>query len=234
MLELTELEKRIGYAFSNKALLQRAVTHRSFSADHNERLEFLGDSVLGCTIGYELFKMDQHFSEGRLSRVRSNLVCEKALDEIAAEVKISDFLRLGSGELRSGGLTRPSIIADAMEAVFGAVFLDGGFEQAQKVILRLYRDILEDLPERMSKDAKTRLQELLQGNHLPLPVYRVLSAEGQANAKTFRCECFIEKFALRTIGEGTKRQSAEQNAAKAALEALRSLPQAASLKAVES
>ena len=145
MLELQELEKRIGYQFKNRALLRRATTHRSFSADHNERLEFLGDSVLGCTIGYELFKLDSHFSEGRLSRVRSNLVCEKALDEIAADVGISDFLLMGEGEVKSGGRTRPSILADAMEAVFGAVFLDGGFEQAQTVILRLYAKILADL-----------------------------------------------------------------------------------------
>ena len=151
MLELQELEKRIGYQFKNRALLRRATTHRSFSADHNERLEFLGDSVLGCTIGYELFKLDSHFSEGRLSRVRSNLVCEKALDEIAADVGISDFLLMGEGEVKSGGRTRPSILADAMEAVFGAVFLDGGFEQAQTVILRLYAKILADLPERNGK-----------------------------------------------------------------------------------
>lgn len=233
MLELTELEKRIGYTFKNRALLQRAVTHRSFCAEHNERLEFLGDSVLGCVMGYELFKMEQHFPEGRLSRIRSNLVCEKALDEIAAIVTVSDFLRLGSGELRTGGLKRPSILADAMEAIFGAVFLDGGFEAAQAVILGLYKDVLATLPQRMAKDAKTRLQELLQGNKLPLPAYRVVSCTGMPNAQTFVSECLIEKFGVRTIGSGSRRQTAEQCAAQAALDALKALPAAARLKSVE-
>lgn len=233
MLELAELEKRIGYAFKDRSYLQRAVTHRSFCADHNERLEFLGDSVLGCVIGYELFKMEQHFAEGRLSRVRSNIVCEKALDELAAAIRVSDFLRLGMGELRTGGLKRPSILADAMEAIFGAVFLDGGFEAAQAVILRLYQGILADLPERMSKDAKTRLQELLQGNRIALPAYRVVSCTGQANDQTFVSECCIEKLGLRTIGSGTRRQIAEQNAAQAALDAMKTLPAAAKLKPVE-
>lgn len=230
MLELQELEKRIGYQFKNRALLRRATTHRSFSADHNERLEFLGDSVLGCTIGYELFKLDSHFSEGRLSRVRSNLVCEKALDEIAADVGISDFLLMGEGEVKSGGRSRPSILADAMEAVFGAVFLDGGFEQAQTVILRLYAKILADLPERMGKDPKTKLQEVLQGNHLPLPAYRVVSCTGQANSQTFVCECVVEHFGIRTDGTGTNRRDAEQHAAAAALKALQEKPEAAKLK----
>ena len=146
MLELQELEKRIGYQFKNRALLRRATTHRSFSADHNERLEFLGDSVLGCTIGYELFKLDSHFSEGRLSRVRSNLVCEKALDEIAADVGISDFLLMGEGEVKSGGRTRPSILADAMEAVFGAVFLDGGFEKIEKPFNNYFDLAVSNIP----------------------------------------------------------------------------------------
>ena len=233
MLELSELEKRIGYSFKNRALLQRAVTHRSFCAEHNERLEFLGDSVLGCTIGYELFKMEQHFPEGRLSRIRSNLVCEQALDEIAAVVNVGEFLRLGAGELRTGGLKRPSILADAMEAIFGAVFLDGGFAEAQAVILRLYKDVLASLPQRMAKDAKTRLQELLQGNKLPLPAYRVVSCTGAQNDQTFVSECLIEPFAVRTIGAGPRRQSAEQAAAQAALDALKTLPAAARLKPVE-
>ncbi len=198
MLELQELEKRIGYQFKNRALLRRATTHRSFSADHNERLEFLGDSVLGCTIGYELFKLDSHFSEGRLSRVRSNLVCEKALDEIAADVGISDFLLMGEGEVKSGGRTRPSILAD--------------------------------LPERMGKDPKTKLQEVLQGNHLPLPAYRVVSCTGQANSQTFVCECAVEHFGIRTEGTGTNRRDAEQHAAAAALKALQEKPEAAKLK----
>ena len=230
MLELKELEKRIGYQFRNQALLRRATTHRSFSADHNERLEFLGDSVLGCTIGYELFKMDSHFSEGQLSRVRSNLVREEALDEIAADVGVSDFLLMGEGEVKTGGRTRPSILADAMEAIFGAVFLDGGFAEAQRVILGLYRKILADLPERMGKDPKTQLQEVLQANHLPVPAYRVVSCVGKPNAQTFVSECFIEHFGIRTDGTGSNRRTAEQNAAAAALRGLNERPEATKLK----
>ena len=138
LLPAEELESRIGYQFKNKALLKRALTHRSFASEHNERLEFLGDSVLNCVIGHALFLRDRHFTEGVLSRVRSNLVCEKALDEIAAQIQIGQFIYLGEGELKTGGADRPSILADACEAVFGAVFLDGGFEEAQHVILRLY------------------------------------------------------------------------------------------------
>ena len=137
---------------------------------------------------------------------------------------------MGEGEVKSGGRTRPSILADAMEAVFGAVFLDGGFEQAQTVILRLYAKILADLPERMGKDPKTKLQEVLQGNHLPLPAYRVVSCTGQANSQTFVCECAVEHFGIRTEGTGTNRRDAEQHAAAAALKALQERPEAAKLK----
>ena len=220
MRALPLLEERIGYHFQKPALLMRAVTHRSFSADHYERLEFLGDSVLGCVIGLELFRTDQHFSEGRLSRVRSNLVREETLDEIASDLEIGTFLRLGEGELRTGGAQRASILADAVEAVIGAVFLDGGFEQAQSLVLRLYRKILSELPKRMGKDAKTELQELLQKDHLPLPQYRVVSCEGQPNDQHFVCECVVEHYALRTIGAGGSRKAAEQNAAAAALKRL--------------
>ena len=130
------LEERIGYVFKNKALLKRALTHRSFGAEHNERLEFLGDSVLNCAVGHSLFLRDKHFNEGVLSRVRANFVCEKTLDEIARAIEISAYIRLGEGELHTGGATRPSILADACEAVFGAIFLDSDFEQAERVILR--------------------------------------------------------------------------------------------------
>ena len=137
LLDLSVLEERIGYTFKKRALLVRAVTHRSFGAEHNERLEFLGDSVLNCVVGHALFLRDKHYTEGVLSRTRANFVCEKTLDEIAAEIDIGSFIRLGEGELKTGGAKRPSILADACEAVFGAVFLDGGFEAAQRVILRL-------------------------------------------------------------------------------------------------
>ena len=164
MLPLTVLEERIGYTFKNKELLRRAMTHRSFSAEHNERLEFLGDSVLNCVIGNALFLKDKHFDEGSLSRVRSNLVRQSALAEIAERIGISDFLKVGAGEKHTGGNHRPSTIADAVEAIFGAVFTDGGFEEAQTVIIRLYEPMLSQLtPTTLGKDAKTICRRCSKG-----------------------------------------------------------------------
>lgn len=221
MEDLSILEQRIGYVFRDRKLLQRAVTHRSFAAEHNERLEFLGDSVLNCVIGYALFLRDTHFTEGVLSRVRANLVCEKTLAEIARRIDVSSFLRMGEGEMKTGGAHRPSITADAMEAIFGAVFKESGFEAAQKVILGLFEPILTSLtPEQLSKDAKTRLQECLQGHHLPLPHYEIVSVEGAAHAQRFTCECRIQLLDIVTTGHATSRRSAEQEAAAAALDIL--------------
>ncbi|HBC68895.1 MAG TPA: ribonuclease III [Sutterella sp.] len=220
------LEERIGYTFKDKALLNRALTHRSFAAEHNERLEFLGDSVLNCVIGHALFLRDKHFTEGVLSRARANFVCEKALDEIAAEIDIGAYLRLGQGEYRTGGASRPSILADACEAVFGAIFLDGGFEQAQRVILALYDPILSAQtmnPERLSKDDKTLLQEYLQGQHLPLPKYAVTRVSGAAHEQDFQCSCSIPKFSILEFGDGKSRRAAEQVAAGKALAKLKGL-----------
>ncbi|WP_295479740.1 ribonuclease III [Sutterella sp.] len=222
MLPLSQLEERIGYEFTDKKLLRRAVTHRSFAAEHNERLEFLGDSVLNCVIGYALFLRDKHFNEGELSRVRANLVCEGTLHEIAQRISVSDFLYLGEGEIKTGGTHRPSILADAMEAIFGAVFREAGFETAQGVILRLYEPILTGLtPEKMSKDPKTRLQELLQGEHLPRPEYNILHTMGAAHERSFECECRIDALKIVTTGKATSRRSAEQTAAEAAFEAVK-------------
>lgn len=218
------LEERIGYVFKNKALLKRALTHRSFGAEHNERLEFLGDSVLNCAVGHSLFLRDKHFNEGVLSRVRANFVCEKTLDEIARAIEISAYIRLGEGELHTGGATRPSIMADACEAVFGAIFLDSDFEQAERVILRLYEPILSAgaiTPERLSKDAKTRLQEALQARHMDLPEYTIVDSEGAAHALMFRCACRIGRFSICEYGSGTSRRAAEQQAAGKAIEALK-------------
>ena len=220
LLDLSVLEERIGYTFKKRALLVRAVTHRSFGAEHNERLEFLGDSVLNCVVGHALFLRDKHYTEGVLSRTRANFVCEKTLDEIAAEIDIGSFIRLGEGELKTGGAKRPSILADACEAVFGAVFLDGGFEAAQRVILRLYEPILAAgnvTPERFAKDAKTQLQEFLQAAHMKLPEYRVITTTGAAHNQTFRCACVIENPAVTCEGEGKSRRAAEQMAAAAVL-----------------
>ncbi|MCI6631509.1 MAG: ribonuclease III [Sutterella sp.] len=217
------LEQRIGYVFKNKSLLKRALTHRSFGAEHNERLEFLGDSVLNCAVGHSLFLRDKHFNEGVLSRVRANFVCEKTLDEIARAIEISSYIRLGEGELHTGGATRPSIMADACEAVFGAIFLDSDFEQAERVILRLYEPILSAgaiTSERLSKDAKTRLQEALQARHMDLPEYTIVDSEGAAHALTFRCACRIGRFSICEYGSGTSRRAAEQQAAAKALVAL--------------
>lgn len=210
LLDLSVLEERIGYTFKKRALLVRAVTHRSFGAEHNERLEFLGDSVLNCVVGHALFLRDKHYTEGVLSRTRANFVCEKTLDEIAAEIDIGSFIRLGEGELKTGGAKRPSILADACEAVFGAVFLDGGFEAAQRVILRLYEPILAAgnvTPERFAKDAKTQLQEFLQAAHMKLPEYRVITTTGAAHNQTFRCACVIENPAVTCEGEGKSRRA---------------------------
>ncbi len=221
--DAAELETRIGYSFKNKALLHRALTHRSFSVEHNERLEFLGDSVLNCVIGHALFLRDTHFTEGVLSRARANYVCEKALDEIAAAIDIGNFIRFGEGERKTGGAKRPSILADACEAVFGAVFLDGGFEAAQNVILKLYEPVLsKDVmqPERLSKDPKTLLQEFLQARHLSLPAYSILKIEGAAHDQRFFCACTVEKLHVSDKGEGKSRRAAEQDAAQKVLAAL--------------
>lgn len=224
LLPLEALEKKIDYSFKDKKLLARAVTHRSFGAEHNERLEFLGDSVLNCVVGHSLFLRDKHYDEGVLSRVRANFVCEKTLDEIAAVLEIPRFIRLGEGELKTGGSHRPSIIADACEAIFGAVFLDGGFIEAERVILKLYEPILNAgvmAPERLQKDAKTLLQEALQAKHIALPVYKIEKTEGAAHAQVFYCSCSIEKFAFKAEGSAKSRREAEQICARKALDALK-------------
>lgn len=221
MLNLSMLESRIGYEFRDKKLLRRAVTHRSFAQEHNERLEFLGDSVLNCVIGYALFLRDRHFTEGELSRVRANLVCEKTLHDLALTLDLSSFLFMGEGELKTGGARRASILADAMEAIFGAVFFEAGFEEAQKVVLRVYEPILSSLtPETFSKDPKTRLQEMLQGSHLPRPAYAIVNTTGAAHQRSFTCECRIESAGVLTYGKASSRREAEQEAAALAIEEL--------------
>ncbi len=208
---------RIGYPFHNPDLLRQALTHRSYGACHYERLEFLGDGVLNCVIAAELFRMFPQLAEGDLSRLRASLVNQQSLFEIAQQIDLGAQLRLGDGELKSGGARRPSLLADALEALIGAVFIDGGFESAHALVLRLFEQPLKAADPRMlGKDAKTLLQEFLQARRIPLPQYAVISTAGEAHEQIFRVECAVPELNIRTQGEGTSRRGAEQAAARRA------------------
>jgi len=212
-----KLCKQLGYEFNESRLLRRALTHRSYTSEHNERLEFLGDSILGCVIAKHLYITYPHLSEGELSRLRSNLVREQTLVTLAQQLDLGSHLRLGEGEVKSGGFRRPSILADGMEALFGAVFMDRGFEAAQQVVLNIFMPYLEKLDvQNLGKDAKTLLQEHLQSKHLPLPCYSVIATHGEAHAQSFQVECVISSLNITAQGEGSSRRNAEQQAAQAA------------------
>lgn len=212
------LMQRLGYAFKNIELLEQALRHRSSGSRHNERLEFLGDGLLNFVIADELYKRRPHANEGELSRFRASFVREATLVELAQALQLGDFLTLGSGELKSGGFRRGSTLADAFEAVLGAVYLDGGFEPAHTLICFLFRDRLEHMPAELGlKDPKTRLQEFLQSRQRGLPDYRVLDTIGQDHAQTFIVECRVEGLLTPTQGRGSSRRGAEQAAAEAAL-----------------
>lgn len=203
--------------FTQPQLLQRALTHRSFAPDHNERLEFLGDSILGCVIAKYLYSEFPDLSEGDLSRLRSNLVKESTLVVFAQQLNLGSQLKLGEGELKSGGFRRPSILADAVEALFGAIFVDGGFLAAERAVLNLFVPYLAKVDMKtLGKDAKTLLQEYLQGKRLPLPGYSVLETQGEAHEQLFQVECAIPALKLITRGSGSSRRNAEQQAALAA------------------
>lgn len=218
-MSLPSIERAIGYVFSSRSIQDQALTHRSFGAVHNERLEFLGDSVLNCVIAQALYDRFSEVREGDLSRLRANLVRQETLAEIAQRLGLGEQLRLGEGELKSGGFRRPSILADALEALFGAVFVDGGFEQARKTILMLYEPFLAHLdPRHSGKDAKTALQEFLQGRRLALPQYQLRATRGEAHAQEFEVECLIPELGISTIGRGPSRRAAEQEAARRAFE----------------
>jgi ribonuclease-3 len=213
------LEKRLGHRFAAVELLQQALTHRSYGPENNERLEFLGDGVLGCAVADELYARFPQLSEGKLTRLRASLVREETLAEVARELQLAQFLRLGEGELASGPEPRASILADALEAVFGALFLDAGYEAARKAVLKAFGPLVERLdPELPAKDAKTELQEMLQAKHKRLPGYRVLSVQGEAHRQSFEVECEVVELGLKATGSGTSRQRAEQQAAMAMLE----------------
>lgn len=215
------LQQRLSHVFSNPRLLERAVTHRSFSADHNERLEFLGDSVLNLAVSSLLFEKLNELPEGDLSRVRANLVKQDTLFQIAQGLGVAVCLRLGDGEKRSGGQKRPSILADALEALIGAVYLDAGFDVAAALVRRLYGDMeLNAQMSAMEKDAKTELQELLQGRKMKLPVYRVVATLGEAHKQTFDVECALTESGHRERGIGASRRAGEQAAAAAMLQHL--------------
>lgn len=213
--------RKLGHLFSDPSLLRTALTHRSFGTPNNERLEFLGDGILDFVIADLLYQRFQELPEGDLSRLRANLVKQDTLHRLALTVEIGQHLRLGEGELKSGGVQRPSILADALEAVFGAIYLDAGFAAAQQAIARLYGPSIDELkPGHFQKDAKTRLQEWLQGRKKSLPRYQLVTTSGAAHEQSFSVACEIENPALRTLGEGSSRRIAEQAAAEKALKEL--------------
>ena len=220
---LSELQVRLGYAFRQTGLLHQAVTHRSFSADHNERLEFLGDSVLNLSVAHLLYAQLASLPEGDLSRVRANLVKQDTLHQLAKSLNLPAVMRLGEGEMRSGGPNRPSILADALEAIIGAVYLDGGYQDAQALVERLFAqvDIKPDM-QAVGKDPKTELQEWLQGRKLALPKYTVVGTFGAAHRQVFEVSCEVTELRQTQQGSGASRRAAEQAAAAAMLQILKS------------
>lgn len=216
--DLSGLERRLGHTFGDPALLRRAVTHRSHAADHNERLEFVGDSLLNCVVAILLYERLPNLPEGDLSRLRAGLVNQASLFEIAQSLELGDELLLGEGELKSGGFRRPSILADSLEALLGAVFMDAGFEAVRRVVEALFAGRIDRLREAPpAKDPKTALQENLQGRRLPLPRYVVVTVGGEAHRQVFRVECRVDELGLSAVGEGPSRRAAEQQAAESVL-----------------
>lgn len=215
------LARRIGYRFSDAALLERALRHRSCGANNNERLEFLGDSILNFIIAAELYERFPQLEEGELTRLRAGLVKQETLAKLARELQLGGMLQLGPGEYRSGGHDRDSILSDAVEALFAAVLLDGDIETARRVVIQLYLPLLESLnPDDVVKDPKTQLQELLQKHALPTPIYEVREINGQAHKQTFIVECRVSGLDETIVGRGSSRRSAEQQAAAKALDRL--------------
>lgn len=219
MKSVQQLQTILHYRFKDEQLLQRAITHRSFSrSNNNETLEFLGDSVLGLVISGYIFKRLDNATEGELSRIRASLVKEEALATVARDINLGDFLLLGSGELKSGGYRRASILSDTLEAIFGAIYLDAGFDQCKISILFLYEDYLVTLPSPVDlKDPKTSLQEYLQSRKVELPVYQVIKTEGKSHDQVFTIECSVSGLNINALGTGSSRKKAEQMAASTAL-----------------
>ncbi|MGM0915159.1 MAG: ribonuclease III [Pseudomonadota bacterium] len=218
---LNAFSRRLGHDFGDPSLLELAMTHRSFGGQNNERLEFLGDSIVNFVIAEALFRRFPEAREGQLSRLRARLVKGQTLAELAREMGFGEHLRLGSGEMKSGGHRRESILADAVEAIIGAIYLDAGMEAVRARILSWYAARLEEISlQDTQKDPKTRLQEFLQSRQVPLPRYEVVNVEGEAHAQTFTVECHVELLEKHTTGIGSSRRHAEQQAAEVALKQL--------------
>ena len=216
--DLTALQQRLQHQFADPKLLARALTHRSFSSDHNERIEFLGDSVLNLAVAAMLYEQLSELPEGDLSRVRANLVKQETLHQLAVVLGLPSLLRLGEGEAKSGGQKRPSILADALEAIIGAIYLDAGFAKADELVRRLFKDVaINPQMPAIGKDPKTELQEWLQGRKMNLPIYRVVGTMGAAHKQTFDVECEISEYGRAERGIGGSRRAGEQAAAAAML-----------------
>lgn len=222
--DLIALQQRLQHQFVDPKLLAQALTHRSFSSDHNERIEFLGDSVLNLAVAAMLYEQLSQLPEGDLSRVRANLVKQETLHQLAVVLGLPSLLRLGEGEARSGGQKRPSILADALEAVIGAVYLDAGFAKADELVRRLFKDVaINPQMPAIGKDPKTELQEWLQGRKMNLPIYRVVGTMGAAHKQTFDVECEISEYGRAERGIGGSRRAGEQAAAAAMLMFVRTI-----------
>jgi ribonuclease III len=230
--ELESLERKFGHVFADRALLNQALTHRSFSSPHNERLEFLGDSVLNCAVAALIYARFPEMPEGELSRLRANLVNQSVLAEVANELGVGGLLRLGEGEVKTGGAARPSILADALEAMLGAVYLDDGFARACAVVETLFSGRVGDISEHApSKDSKTALQEWCQSRRVGLPQYSVIRIEGEAHRQMFFVACEVAKpnaaESIKGEGHGNSRRIAEQEAARKVLDLLVQAPESA-------
>lgn len=227
--KLVSLQQRLGYEFNDPRLLARALTHKSFSQEHYERLEFLGDAVLSLAVSDMLYGSFEHSDEGDLTRVRAHLVRQDMLHKLASALGLPDVLRISEGEAKGGGAQRPSILADALEAILGAVYLDAGFEQAKALVLRLFQPVMAQTSsiDSWTKDAKTTLQEWLQARKIPVPTYRIDATRGKAHEQVFVVACELPSLGVSVLGEGLSRRAAEQVAAQTVLQQLQSGPEPA-------
>lgn len=221
MTRLSDLEDKIGYKFKSIGLLRQALTHRSYGRSNNERLEFVGDGILDCVIALNLYRLYEDYPEGKLSKIRASLVNQDSLVEIAEHLNIGSYMYLGDGELKSGGRSRPSILADCLEAILAAILLDSSFYDAQKVIERLFYYPLRQQEDNATKDYKTKLQEYVQAKRISLPVYQITSMSGPEHDMVFTIECSIEEMGVKAWGEGKGKKQASQNAAQNLLELLK-------------